>query len=103
MVFNYPYINIIGTIYGYYWYKEQLINTPLIWCFFTPDSPLSTTLFALALIFTLKSGESTKISYEDIGGLKKQVHTIREMFELPLRYPEEPFKVKHFLYNEPDC
>ncbi|MCG8424076.1 MAG: CDC48 family AAA ATPase [Proteobacteria bacterium] len=27
-------------------------------------------------------------SYEDIGGLGKQVHRIREMIELPLRYPE---------------
>lgn len=30
----------------------------------------------------------TAISYEDIGGLKSQVHRIREMIELPLRYPE---------------
>ena len=28
------------------------------------------------------------VSYEDIGGLKPQVHRIREMIELPLRYPE---------------
>jgi transitional endoplasmic reticulum ATPase len=27
-------------------------------------------------------------SYEDIGGLKHQLHRIREMIELPLRYPE---------------
>ena len=26
--------------------------------------------------------------YEDIGGLKPQLHRIREMIELPLRYPE---------------
>jgi len=30
----------------------------------------------------------TVVSYEDIGGLKPQVHRIREMIELPLRYPE---------------
>jgi transitional endoplasmic reticulum ATPase len=28
------------------------------------------------------------LSYEDIGGLRPQVHRIREMIELPLRYPE---------------
>ena len=28
------------------------------------------------------------ISYEDIGGLKPQLQRIREMIELPLRYPE---------------
>ena len=28
------------------------------------------------------------VSYEDIGGLKPQLHRIREMIELPLRYPQ---------------
>ena len=28
------------------------------------------------------------VPYEDIGGLKPQMHRIREMIELPLRYPE---------------
>ncbi len=36
------------------------------------------------------SAEETRrvLSYEDIGGLKRQVHRVREMIELPLRYPE---------------
>ena len=29
-----------------------------------------------------------KISYEDIGGLGKELHRIREMIELPLKYPQ---------------
>jgi transitional endoplasmic reticulum ATPase len=32
--------------------------------------------------------EKAKVSYEDIGGLSKQVQRIREMIELPLKYPE---------------
>jgi transitional endoplasmic reticulum ATPase len=28
------------------------------------------------------------VSYEDVGGLRPQLHRIREMIELPLRYPE---------------
>jgi len=32
--------------------------------------------------------ERAKISYEDIGGLSTQVRRIREMIELPLKYPE---------------
>jgi transitional endoplasmic reticulum ATPase len=32
--------------------------------------------------------EATGVTYEDIGGLRKQVLRIREMIELPLRYPE---------------
>lgn len=42
-------VNFLGSLYGYYWYHEQLAATPWIWWIFTPDSPLSTTLFALAL------------------------------------------------------
>ena len=32
--------------------------------------------------------EKAKISYEDIGGLSTQIQRIREMIELPLKYPE---------------
>lgn len=35
-----------------------------------------------------KAVERSRISYEDIGGLKKELRKIREMIELPLRYPE---------------
>jgi transitional endoplasmic reticulum ATPase len=35
-----------------------------------------------------KEEARTSVSYEDIGGLKRQVQRIREMIELPLRYPE---------------
>ncbi len=42
------------------------------------------------LVITKGGQEETSraISYEDIGGLKRQLHRIREMIELPLRYPE---------------
>ena len=33
-------------------------------------------------------GKPAKISYEDIGGLDTQIQRIREMIELPLRYPQ---------------
>ena len=29
-----------------------------------------------------------RVSYEDVGGLKNEVHKVREMIELPLRHPE---------------
>jgi len=32
--------------------------------------------------------EKAKVSYEDIGGLSTQIQRIREMIELPLKYPE---------------
>jgi len=34
------------------------------------------------------SVEKAKVSYEDIGGLSPQIQRIREMIELPLKYPE---------------
>ncbi|MBI3122622.1 MAG: CDC48 family AAA ATPase [candidate division NC10 bacterium] len=33
-------------------------------------------------------GEAAKVSYEDIGGLSKEIRRVREMIELPLKYPE---------------
>jgi len=35
-----------------------------------------------------KEGKRGFVSYEDIGGLRNQVQKIREMIELPLKYPE---------------
>ncbi|NQW21976.1 MAG: CDC48 family AAA ATPase [SAR202 cluster bacterium] len=35
-----------------------------------------------------KTTGKTGITYEDIGGLRKEVHKIREMIELPLKHPE---------------
>ncbi|GFN22723.1 DUF1405 domain-containing protein [Thermanaeromonas sp. C210] len=51
-------INFLGSLYGYYWYREQLAATPRIWWVFTPDSPLSTSLFTLALALALKGKEN---------------------------------------------
>jgi len=44
-------------------------------------------------IIEIKSREgekkpSSKISYEDVGGLHKEIQRIREMIELPLKYPQ---------------
>lgn len=46
-------IDVLGSIYGYYWYRHQLAATPFKWWLFIPDSPLSTTLTAIALILIL--------------------------------------------------
>ncbi|WP_123040778.1 DUF1405 domain-containing protein [Cohnella candidum] len=48
-------IYIPGTVYGYYWYKEQLISTwnehPHWQIVFVPDSPTASLWFALAVLF----------------------------------------------------
>ncbi len=42
-------INLLGSIYGFYWYQEQLAVTPWYLWIFTPDCPL----FALFFVFVL--------------------------------------------------
>ncbi len=42
-------INLLGSIYGFYWYKNQLIATEWYWLIFVPDSPTASTFFTLVL------------------------------------------------------
>lgn len=46
-------INLIGTIYGYYWYAPQLAITPDIFLIFVPDSPTASLFFTVFLLFFL--------------------------------------------------
>jgi uncharacterized membrane protein YpjA len=49
------FVNIVGTIYGYYWYGWQLADTPAIFLPFVPDSPTASLFFMFVLIaFLLK-------------------------------------------------
>lgn len=44
------FVNILGTVYGYDWYKWQLIITePKFWLF-VPDSPTASLFFCFAII-----------------------------------------------------
>ncbi len=44
-------INLFGTIYGYYWYKSQLVITPVQFIPFVPDSPTASLFFTIFLGF----------------------------------------------------
>lgn len=43
-------INFLGSIYGFYWYKNQLLQTSTEWLIFVPDSPTSSMFFTIFLI-----------------------------------------------------
>jgi uncharacterized membrane protein YpjA len=43
-------INVLGTIYGYYWYRYQLAETPPIFLPFVPDSPTASLFFVFVLV-----------------------------------------------------
>ncbi|WP_026023058.1 DUF1405 domain-containing protein [Paenisporosarcina sp. TG20] len=42
-------VNILGTIYGYYWYRFQLEITDPLFLIFVPDSPTASLFFSIAL------------------------------------------------------
>ena len=55
-----------------------------------PDGVVLINAATLIRMETKKQGEAKQatVSYEDIGGLSSQIQRIREMIELPLRYPQ---------------
>lgn len=44
-------LNLVGAVYGFFWYKDQLAATPLMYWPFTPDCPLFALFFAIVLVF----------------------------------------------------
>ncbi len=49
-------INFLGSLYGFYWYRDQLATTsPWVWIF-VADSPLSTFYLTILLLLLLWSG-----------------------------------------------
>lgn len=51
-------INLLGSVYGYYWYRMQLDANPITTWLIIPDSPRSTTFFAVALLIMLAGKRS---------------------------------------------
>jgi uncharacterized membrane protein YpjA len=43
-------VNFFGTVYGYYWYRSQLVNTPPKFLLFVPDSPTASLFFLFVLV-----------------------------------------------------
>jgi transitional endoplasmic reticulum ATPase len=74
---------IRATLFGSRWCDFKVLDT-------IPDGVVLINPKTLIRMKMKGHGEAgpTKISYEDIGGLGTQIQRIREMIELPLRYPE---------------
>lgn len=53
-------INFVGSIYGFYWYRYQLAETPPKYWLIVPDSPGSTLLMAIYLVGLLAGGDSKR-------------------------------------------
>lgn len=75
---------IRATLFGSRWADFKAERT-------LPKGPVlinSTTELIIGKAQPQSDAAARELSYEDIGGLKPQLHRIREMIELPLRYPE---------------
>ncbi|KIL48919.1 membrane protein [Jeotgalibacillus alimentarius] len=42
-------VNLLGTVYGYYWYRYQLVETEPIFLIFVPDSPTASLFFTIVI------------------------------------------------------
>lgn len=75
---------IRATLFGSRWADFRVVST-------TPKGPVlinPTTQLTIGNPQQAEEVAARSTSYEDIGGLKPQLQRIREMIELPLRYPE---------------
>lgn len=74
--------NIRVKLLGYSYQEYEVIDT-------SPEGIVSinsTTIIKVKNEGVVK--KNSGVSYEDIGGLNKQIQRVREMIELPLKYPE---------------
>ncbi len=60
------WINFFGSLYGFWWYRGQLVKTPVKYWLFVPDSPGSTLLFSLFLLALL--GGAGGVTVADANG-----------------------------------
>ena len=71
--------------------RIDVLGTPFTFIV-TETSPSGPVLVAKETVFVLKEkaveGMRAYVTYEDIGGLGKQIGFIREMIELPMKHPE---------------
>lgn len=51
------WVNLLGSLYGFWWYRWQLISTPVWQWLIVPDSPGSTLLFSFFLWYLLSTGD----------------------------------------------
>ena len=74
--------NAVGTIWGFLWYKEQLLQTPWYFWPLTPDCPL-TSLFFLLFLWWVRQGDAWQPGAKSViawiavlGSLKYSVWTV---------------------------
>ena len=71
----------------------------------TPASPVvvtDKTEFKQGRLVKLSDTQGSRVTYDDLGGLKDGIQKIREMVELPMRHPETFTSIGRFDHLK-DC
>ena len=55
-------INLLGTIFGFWYYMPQFSNEPFLMWIFVPDSPVATLFFSLSLVLWQLKKDSILVS-----------------------------------------
>lgn len=93
-------IDLLGAVYGFNWYYEQLRRTPFKAWPVVPDSPLSTLLFGLVLIGILRKRRITwleGIAY--LSMVKYGVWTVLVLGHYALVYHTLDFETAHLMLS----
>lgn len=70
-------INLVGIVYGFYYYREQFLTTPWYWWPIVPDSPLAVLWAELALLaFWLKRESPLLNALAFIGNVQVGLWTV---------------------------
>lgn len=70
-------LNLGGTLFGFYWYRDQLFSNPGFLMPLIPDSPLSTFLISLSFVFYLWGRSNSYLdAFAFIGNLKYGLWTV---------------------------
>jgi len=62
-------VNLLGSLYGFYWYRGQLAETPVIFWPIVPDSPGSTFLLTIWLALLASGADWRKPGMQWLGAI----------------------------------
>jgi len=89
-------VDILGILYGYYFYYDQLVSSPLYLWPFIPDCPFYVMVFAFALLLTVYWRELKLLNYvAAVGMMKYGAWTLMAL----LLFPEHFFSASLWLIS----